>query len=194
MIIIKTGWFLGTFKELCCYFVMCRMPIPQASWIWSWINKSGSDHLLQPGPVHRLVLLVAPGQSPTQQPGLRVGTPGWSSAAPHAFLKSWFIMVCQSSVDSLTLCVCCEPAAPVPVSVLVPAGVPGSPSFRTTPSGCRSIWGMRRSCLGSWPRVGAMPTSGSPSTASSTARTKNSTGSTTKTRLETTGSDRHKEH
>lgn len=168
------------------------MPIPQASRIWSWINKSGSDHLLQPGPVHRLVLLVAPGQSPAQQPGLRVGAPGWSSAAPHAFLKSWFIMVCQSSVDSLTLC--CEPAAPVPVSMLVPAGVPGSPSFRTTPSGCRSIWGMRRSCLGSWPRVGAMPTSGSPSTASSTARTKNSTGSTTKTRLETTGSDRHKEH
>lgn len=135
MISRKTGWFVGTFKELCCYFVMCRMPIPQASRIWSWINNSGSDHLLQPGPVHWLVLLVAPEQSPAQQPGLRVGAPGWSSVSLHAVLKSWSIVVCQLSVESLT--VCCEPAAPVPVSVLVPAGVPGSPSFRTTPSGCR---------------------------------------------------------
>lgn len=74
------------------------------------------------------------------------------------------------------------------------AGVPGSPSFRTTPSGCRSIWGKWRSCLGSWLKAAAMPTSGSRSTAFSTAQMKNSTGSTTKTRLETTGSDRRKDH
>lgn len=204
----------GNFKELCCEFVICRMPIPQASWFWSWINQSGSDDLLQPGPVHRLVLLVAPEQSPAQQSGLRVGTPGWSSVALHAFLKSWFIMVWPTyfwswsaetliyalrevTVESLTfffflhvLLTCCTGTS----FRVGSAGVPGSPSFRTTPSGCRSTWGRRRSCLGSWPRAAAMLTSGSLSTAFSTARTKHSTGSTTKTRLETTGSDRHREH
>lgn len=69
------------------------------------------------------------------------------------------------------------------------AGVPGSPSFRTTPSGCRSTWGRWRWCLGSWLRAAATPTSGSLSTACSTARMRSSTGSTTKTRPETTGSD-----
>lgn len=69
-----------------------------------------------------------------------------------------------------------------------PPGVPGSPSSRTTASGCRLTWSRWLWCLGSSLRAAAMLTSGSPSTASSTARTKTSTGSTTKTRLETTGS------
>lgn len=84
---------------------------------------------------------------------------------------------------------CCKSAALVPVSLLHSAGVRGSPSFRTTLSGCRLTWGMSRLCPVSWLRVAAMLTSGSPSTAFSTARMKNSTGSTTKTKLETTGWD-----
>lgn len=86
-------YILRTFKEPCCEFVICRMSVPQSSWFWSWISESGSDHLLQPGPVHWLVLLLAPEQSPAQQPGLRVGASGWNCVALHPFLKSWFIMV-----------------------------------------------------------------------------------------------------
>lgn len=71
------------------------MFVPQASRFWSWINEFGSDHLLQPGPVHRLVLLVAPKQSPAQQSGLRVGISGWNCVALHTFLwkKVWRLTV-----------------------------------------------------------------------------------------------------
>lgn len=83
--------FQGNLMSPCCEFATCRMSIPQASWFRSWINKSGSDHLLQPGPVHRLVLFMAPEQSPAQQSGLRVSWSGWNCVTLHIFLIKFFI-------------------------------------------------------------------------------------------------------
>lgn len=94
-------------------------------------------------------------------------------------------MLNANPVIECLLLICCTAT-----TLRVPsAGVRGSPNFRTTLSGCRSTSASLRSCLGSWLRAAVMLTSGLPSTAFSTARTKSSTGSTTKTRLETTGWD-----
>lgn len=57
-----------------CNSVSHRVSVPQASGLWGGVGESRPDHLLQPGPVHRLVLLVAPEQGPAQHSGLRVGT------------------------------------------------------------------------------------------------------------------------
>lgn len=65
--------------------------------------------------------------------------------------------------------------------------MPGCLSSRTAVSGCRSTSGRWWWCLGSSLRAAVTLRSGSPSTAFSTASTKHSTGSITKTRLETTG-------
>lgn len=78
--------FQGNLMSPCGEFATCRMSVSQASRFRSWINKSGSDHLLQPGPVHRLVLLMGPEQSPAQQSGLRVSSSGGNCVALHIFL------------------------------------------------------------------------------------------------------------
>lgn len=67
------------------------------------------------------------------------------------------------------------------------SGVHGSPSLTTSISGSRLTWRRWVWCLASSPRAAVMLMSGSLNTASSTALWTPSTGSTTKTRQETTG-------
>lgn len=65
-------------------------------------------------------------------------------------------------------------------------GAHGSPSLTTSTSGSRLTWRRQGLCQESSPRVAVTPMNGSPSTAFCIARWKPSTGSTIKTRLETT--------
>lgn len=89
LVMIVSWSHFGVFL-LCCWFVFssfrarlieklslslsstCRVSVPQASGLRGWIRESRPDHLLQPGPVHWLVLFMAAQQGPAQQSGLRV--------------------------------------------------------------------------------------------------------------------------